>query len=263
MLRLIKADFYRLFHSKVFHYILLVTIGLAGGIIISESFSAVAIVNTKELQDILDSFNQMDWNLMIAFKSTLLLSSLLTYLSIGLFTIISGYEFSQKTYRNTLASGVSRVTFVLSKYFVHLLSVLFLTALYLGSALVFAFIRYGTENVNMGTLIGEIFFSILSLTITIVAILSLANVLLISSSSSVLAAIFIVVYPLGIQIVNQISRLGSRWSSFKLFDLLGMVQRMAFEKISGKTLIPSIAMNVILMICTIIASAWMIKKKEL
>jgi ABC-2 type transport system permease protein len=259
MLRLMKADFYRLFHSKGFYLIFLVTIGLAGIIIISESFSTIAVVSTRSLETALETSNHLKWNAVVALKSALLLSSLLIYLSVGLFLIITGQEFSQKTYRNTLAAGVDRITFVISKYFTQLLSILLVIILYLSSILTFAFFKYGMTEGDVKVLIRESVFATLSLMFAISVILSLANILLISFSSSVLAASFILFYPLVIQVIG----LESKWSVIKYFDLLGMVQRMTFEELSGTALIPYILMNAILLICSIIISAWVMKKKEL
>lgn len=256
MLRLIKADFYRLFHSKGFYMILLAIIGLAGSIIVSELFTAMSA--NEETYAAMDAYQNMGWDPAIALKGALSSSSMLNYLFIGFFIIISGYEFSQKMYKNTLTSGVSRITFVVSKYFTLLLTVMLGTALYLGSTFIFSFFKYGMSNVNLGELMKDTAFATISLAFCISVIFSLANVLLIAFTSSVLATVFIAVFPLAIQMIT----LATKWSGMKYFDFFSIGQDMALNELSGEALIPYILISLAMIIGSIIISAGVIKKKE-
>lgn len=262
MIRLMKADFYRLFHSKGFYLILLTTIGVAG-VIVASNFISIAVGITNEetsgaIDTVLTTYKTMKWNPELALKGSLSVSPILNYLFIGFFITISGYEFSQKTYKNTLTSGVSRITFILSKYFTQLLSVLLGTALYLGSTVIFSLIKFGITDVNIVELLKNAGFATLSLAFCISVILSLANILLISFTSSVLPTAFIVIYPFLIQIIGLVTN----WSGIQYFDLLSTVQRMATNELYGNALIPYILVCLALVVGSIVVSAGVMKKKE-
>ncbi|MGY3779482.1 hypothetical protein, partial [Isobaculum melis] len=167
-------------------------------------------------------------------------------------------EFSQKTYKNTLTAGVSRITFVLSKYFSQLLTVILGTMLYLGSTFVFSFFKYGMDNIQVGALAQDIVFATLSVSFCISVILSLATILLISFNSSILATIFIAIYPMLIQIIALITK----WSGLKYFDFFSLAQNMALNDLAGEALIPYILISLGLIACSIVINAQVIKRKE-
>lgn len=256
MLRLIKADLYRLFHSKSFYVLVLAIVGMAGIVLSVHFFPAIGPDETT--YNLVIEIKDKVWNAKIAFQGALATYPFLIYLFIGFFIMSSGYEFSQKCYKNTLTSGVSRTTFCLAKNSVQLLMVTLGTAIYFGSIFILSYFNYDMTNINIGALINDMFVVGFCLALGVSFILSIANIILIITTSNVIATVFIALCPLLIPMIS----VNTGWGWMKYFDFVSLAQSMAFYELSGKALVPYIVANSVLIICSTIISITVIKRKE-
>ncbi|MEI5989229.1 hypothetical protein A5881_000717 [Enterococcus termitis] len=257
MLRLIQADFYRLFHSKSFYVILLAIFGMASIVLSFHFFPAIG-PNEATYKLVLKMKNEA-WNTKVAFQGALATYPFLIYLFISFFIMSSGYEFSQKCYKNTLTSGVSRATFCIAKNTVQWLMVTLGTAIYFGLIFIFSYFKYGMTDSDSGSLVNDMLYAGFCLALGISFILSLANIILIITTSNVAATVFIAVSPLLIPMI----RLNTGWNWVVYFDFVTLAQSMAFYELSGKALFPYIVVYIVLIICSTTISISVIKRKEL
>ena len=132
MMNQIRADFYRQRHTLGMYLIVLVTIAYAVWSVTSKNVGGVTLHGDNDL------FGQIaakTWTVQFGVQVANITDTLLLYFFIGVFVIVFGYEFSQKVYKNTLISGISRLQFVLAKYLVMLLDLLILFTVNFGIAL--------------------------------------------------------------------------------------------------------------------------------
>ncbi|MGC6767106.1 ABC transporter permease [Enterococcus sp. LJL128] len=254
MIRLIKADFYRLFRAKGFYITFLLIIVYAALIVISQTVGSVG-VNTTDLVD----SKSIVWNLTLAVQYTAFSSPFLVYFLIGLFVILLGYEFSQHTYKNSLTSGVSRLCFMLSKYVIQLTCFIVASIFYFCGSAVIAFFKYGAEGIDMGGFFWDTFKLAIGVSLVISVIFSLASLILVLSGSTVIASVFIVIYPVAIQIFAMLID----FDGLKYFDFFGLVQQIGVGAISGKELVPYIIVSLLLILLSIFGSSLTIRQKEL
>ncbi|MGL4697389.1 ABC transporter permease [Enterococcus larvae] len=254
MIRLMKADIYRLLRTKGFYITMILMVAYAVLIVSSQSVGSVGV----NMSDTLDA-STIQWNLKMAVQYTSFSSAFLVYFLIGLFVILFGYEFSQRTYKNSLTAGVSRRTFVLSKYLIQLLFFLLATLLYFGGAVVTAYFKYGLGDTDLAPFLWNTLVLSIGVSLVISVIFSLASFVLVSSNSLVLASIFVVVYPMAIQIIAMMINA----DGLKYFDFFGLVQQIGLGTLSGKELLPYTIISLITIALSLAGSALVIRQKEL
>lgn len=254
MIRLIKADIYRLLRTKGFYITMILMMAYAALIVLSQSVGSVG-VNMEDKVDI----GAVQWNLKIAVQYVSFSSAFLVYFLIGLFVILFGYEFSQRTYKNSLTAGVSRMTFVLSKYLIQLLFFFVATVLYYGGAVVIASIKYGFGDTALAPFLWDTLIMAIGVSLIISVIFSLASLILVSSNSLVLASVFVVVYPMAIQIFALITK----FEGLKYLDFFGLVQQIGVGALSVNELFPYAAVSLALIVLSLAGSALIIRQKEL
>ena len=254
MIRLMKADIYRLLRTKGFYITMILVVAYAAMMVLSQSVGSVGV----NIPDLVDA-STVQWNLKNAVQLTALSSSFLVYFLIGLFVIIFGYEFSQRTYKNSLTSGQSRLSFVVSKYLIQLLFFVLASILYFGGASVVAAVKYGVGDTAMGTFIWETLILSVSVSLVISIIFSLASLILVSTNSTVLAAVFVVIYPIAIQIIAMVTK----FEDLKYVDFFGLAQQLGIGALSAKELLPYIGINVVIILFALLGSTFVIRKKEL
>ncbi|MGM0122840.1 hypothetical protein IGI37_000206 [Enterococcus sp. AZ194] len=251
MFRLIKADFYRLLHTKGFiatgvaviaFAILIITSGSPGGIMVDLSLKMPVMMDLKS-----------------AINSTIFSSSVLIYLLIGVFVIVIGYEFSQKTYKNSLTSGVSRFQFILAKYISEVLYLSFFMILYFGAAIVTAYVKFGSTQSDFMAFLGETFLLAIAFGLVISVVFSLATLLLVGMGSLVGATVFIVVYPIIIQIISQLTQ----FDGLEYFDFFNFIQILGVGQLGFDDLLPYILTSAVVTILSLMGSTLLIRTKEL
>lgn len=254
MIRLIKADTYRLLRTKGFYITMVLMVAYAAMIVTSQSVGSVGV----NMEDKIDALSTQ-WNLKLAVQYTSFSSAFLVYFLIGLFVILFGYEFSQRTYKNSLTAGVTRLTFVLSKYLIQLLFFFIATILYFGGATLFAIFKYGIGDTDLLPFLGNTLVLSLGISLIISVIFSLASLILVSTNSLVLSSVFVVIYPLAIQIVAMMID----FDGLKYFDFFGLVQQIGMGALSVKELLPYAAVSLTVIVLSLVGSALVIRQKEL
>lgn len=138
MINQIRADFYRQLHTVGMYIMLAVTIVYALLAVLAKSVGGVTVsVGSSVFTQIADR----PWTVLFGLKAANMTATLLLYFFIGVFVIVFGYEFTQKVYKNTLISGISRLQFILAKYLVMLLDLLILVTVNFGMVLIGGLIK--------------------------------------------------------------------------------------------------------------------------
>ncbi len=114
MIKLMKADLYRLLRSKGMYIsiglmILYLTIS-----ILSQAQGSIGI-NTAETMNAISGDQQVTWTGMVTIRKMLGNILILEYFLLIYVVIISGSDFSMSTYKNVLSVGMSRQKYYISK----------------------------------------------------------------------------------------------------------------------------------------------------
>lgn len=254
MLRLMRADFYRLCHSKGF-YIVLAVSAISAGIIVCTNFFPV-IGSNETTYNMMLAIKSSKWDSRIVFQAALASYAFFNYVFIGLFIMISGYEFSQNIYKNTLTSGISRTMVILAKNVMHVFTTALATLVYFTVLILLTYVKYGIAD--SGSSFKNVFFASVCLVLCINVFLSLANILLLITSSTVVSTIFIAAFPLVIQMISS----SGNWSWLEYINLFEITQNMAFYELSGQELFPYILVNISIIFSSIMTSSYVSNKKE-
>lgn len=257
MINQLRTDFYRLSHTWGIYITLAVTIvysliinlqQVVGGIMVtSMSSNAMSRLSTKE------------WSIKDGVNASTLSSSILMYFFISIFVITIGYEFSQKTYKNTLVSGITRSQFILSKYLVMLLNIFVMILVYFFTSIVSGLITNRSVGASWGKLLP------MSLNVSIViaffisVIFGLAILILILTSSIVISSIFIVVFPIFISVLS----IFTSWDWLKYVDFFSAAIKISVKAIPNDQLWEYVVTSLIVWLVTIAASIFLIRNKEL
>lgn len=110
MINQLRTDFYRLRHTWGIYITLIVTIAYSVIITLNNIVGGIWVVPIPT--KILNRLSNKIWTIKDGLSAVSMSSTLLMYVFIGIFVITIGYEFSQKTYKNTLTSGITRFSFV-------------------------------------------------------------------------------------------------------------------------------------------------------
>lgn len=257
MIRLMKADMYRLLHTKGFYVTLIGTILFSIVNVLSQSVGSVGVSNETG-KDILQA-SEIQWNLKLAVQFSTFSSAFLVYFLIGIFVILLGYEFSQKTYKNSLTSGVSRLTFIVSKYLIQVFAFTLISISFYTSAAITAYVKYGIGTTKMVSFIWETLILAIATSLLISVVFSLSSVILTATQSTVISAVFVVIYPLCIQLLTLLTKA----DFLKYFDFFGTVQLIGLGEINGSDLIPYIVISFLTIVLSLIGSTLIIRNKEL
>ena len=256
MLNQIRADGYRQLHTLGIYIVLLVTVIVSALITSGQSVGGI-MINADDIR--MNELSKSDWSILTGLKSATLSSTVLLYLYIAIFIIVIGHEFSQKTYKNTLVSGISRLQFILSKYVMILLDVFVMTFCYYLTALITGKVM----NRLWGGEIGEISRNLGEMTLVIgffiSVIFSVGVILLVLSNSIVVSAVFIVLWPILIALVAMMTT----WKWLKYFDFMGVAQRIALGSLKIDQVGPYIVTSLVVLIVAIVGSALIVRRKEL
>jgi ABC-2 type transport system permease protein len=253
MTRLMKADFYRLSHT-VGIYITLAVVAILGVMNVVFETSISSGINVEG-----DLGKKVIWDLAHLMRNTVLSSSILNYCFISIFVILIGFEFSSKTYKNSLISGTSRITFVLAKYATELLVLISATILFFMAALLAGIVKYGLGQTDLLAVFSEMLVISVVLGLMISVLFSLATMVLTLTESSVMAAVFIVMYPLIIQIIALVTK----GEEVKYLDVSGFAQMVGLNQIKLSESVPYLLVSLGLILMSLVGSAFIIRHKEL
>lgn len=196
MLNTIRADFYRLFHSKGFYFTLIALLLIVINTVLSQHSQGLMFFTVNgESVAISNDIGEMKWtgaNTLIQMTSSI---SNLMYLCLPLFVITIGYDLTRKTYKNLLTAGVSRMNFFLSKYAVFMIMCAMQFVIYYGASFLVGSVRHGAGSftgdmlVHFAKAVGIQFLCLQGIFVFAVIILNLM-------SSNVAAVIAVIVFPL-------------------------------------------------------------------
>ncbi|AUI71298.1 ABC transporter permease [Companilactobacillus alimentarius] len=255
MLNQLRADFYRLSHTMGIYLTLLVTIiysaiitgkELIGGIIVSD-------YSMKELNSI------KVWSLKDGINASTLSSSLLVYIFIGIFVMTIGYEFSQKTYKNTLVSGITRTQFIVSKYLIMLINIFAFSLIYFFTSIVTGMTLSRSVGTSWSSLLTMIFKTSLVIAFFISVIFELAILVLLLTSSIVTGSVFIVAFPILVATLHNIAD----WSWLKYFDFFSVALKISLKLIPNNQLWNYISISLVVVLITMVLSVVVIRNKEM
>lgn len=120
MSNIIRADFYRIIHSKMFYMTqVALFITLLGSILSHTTLQAG--MPSEEFMSLIQTIEKDNWNGSEALLASSLMAGLLTYFYIPLFNLSVGFELTRGTIKNMITIGVSRWQFFISKYVVFVL----------------------------------------------------------------------------------------------------------------------------------------------
>ncbi|MEN2326271.1 ABC transporter permease [Lacticaseibacillus paracasei] len=256
MINQIRADFYLQIHTTGMYIMLVLTIIYAATTTLGQSVGGVTVRGDR------GQFAQVggkSWSVLTGIKVANMGETMLLYVFIGVFVIVFGYEFSQKVYKNTLISGISRLAFVLAKYLVMLLDLLLLFAVNFLTVLMAGLVAGRPLGGSLGTLFGTFSLSFVAATFFVSVIFSIGVVLLVLTGSIMIPAIVVVVFPL---IVSVLHVLGE-WDWIKYIDFFGVAQNISVGGMKVSALPPYIAVSLGLLVVMIGSSALMLRNKEL
>ncbi|MFD1430072.1 ABC transporter permease [Lacticaseibacillus mingshuiensis] len=256
MINQMRADLYRQFHTLGYYLVVLATIALSALIV---GFKSVGGVMIQTDTTNLDKLASKSWTAIESLQAATLSSSLLVYLYIGLFVILIGYEFSQKTYKNTLLSGISRLQFIFAKYVTLVVDMLVLIFIYYLTALAVNGLAGRSLGENLGTLLGNTATESLTIAFFISAVFSLAIVLLVATGSNVIASVFIALWPILIGVIEALTQ----WNWLKYFDVTGAAENIALGTLKVDALWPYLGTCIGLVLLSLVGSAAVIRHREL
>ncbi len=256
MINQIRADFYRQAHT--FGIVLLAAITAVYAALVC-GFEAPGGIMVNGPMSMLDKLAAKDWTLYDGLHGGALSSSVLVYFFIALFVIVIGSEFSQRIYKNTLVSGISRLGFVLGKYVVMLIDILVGMIWYYVIVLLTGVIAGRTMGTSIGRLASFTATTLLVTTFFVSVVFSLALVLLIVTKSLVLSAVFIVVWPLGISLLS----IAIKWHWLTYFDFFNVASGISFNMLSTADTWRCVWVSVAVLIGSILVASTIIKRQEL
>ncbi|GGP11402.1 hypothetical protein [Oceanobacillus neutriphilus] len=212
MVNAVRADLYRLFHTKGFYITQLLLILFVVISVLAEATGNVG-VNLEETTDIQSHLQVNDWDSYQTFIAFSSMASFLIYFCLPLLVMIAGYDFVHKSYKNQLTSGVSRFQYFGSKYLIFIVVTALQFLFYYTSAFLTAAVKNGIGTapkdfwINALQTIGIQF-------IAFQAIFIIGLCILVITFSNVSSIISIIVIPLIINILSAVLNIG--W--LKYFD---------------------------------------------
>lgn len=257
MINQFRADFYRQTHT-IGLYILSLLVVLYSFLTVKNEMVGGVMMNGTT-QDSFDSIFQGSWTHVMAVRALSIGSSVLLYVFIGIFVIIFGYEFIQKTYKNSLTSGISRTGFIVGKYLIMLIDIIFLELLYFFSGILVSYLVGNQSGATSENLINLTISTSIVMAFFISIIFSLAVCCLLITNSIIISSLFIVIFSILVSIVHSILN----WDWLKYLDFFGATNQFTIKQLSANDLIPYISFGLILLILCCIVSNIVLKNKEL
>lgn len=213
MINAMRADLYRLFHTKGFYITQLILIVFVAISVLSEATGSVGVVDSDEMVGMQNNLQVQTWDSYQTFIAFSSMASFLNYFCLPLLVMIVGYDFVHKTYKNQLTSGVSRLHYFGSKYLIFAV----VTALQLIFYYTSAFLTAAVTN-GIGTAPNDFWLNALQTIgiqfIAFQAIFFIGLCILVITFSNVSGIISVIVIPLMINVLNALLNIG--W--LKYFD---------------------------------------------
>ncbi len=187
MIQTIRADFYRLFHSKGFwitEFVLLANILLGAVYKVTSRFGTSISTDSQDVaQQVPEKMTGI--NALAHFSGH---SDSIIFFTLIIVCLLLGVDLSRKLYKNSLAHGISRTEFFLSKTLVSFVVTIFQFILLLGLSFIIASSINGIGTAPAG-FFGQFFITILVQLIVTIAWIGIVSFVLYLSHS--IAAVFV------------------------------------------------------------------------
>jgi len=254
MIRLMKADLYRLSRTKSVYIALLI---LAVMFLYSTLTGKVgAIVEVNENGN--STLPPVNLDFISSLHNFNLTAGFLIFGYIIYFTQVFSIEFGNRTFKNILMAGTSRTKYIFSKLLTLLILVFSTTIFYyLMNAVVAYFYYEKTSSIPTGFWSSTAVF-IVGLTLGIMVYFIIASLLQILFNSTVAATLFIGLGPVVVHFLQMIQE----WEWLKYVNYLSLTQALALGLIKGKELLPYTYVNGTIVVIVILLNIWLFKKKE-
>ncbi|GEP19042.1 ABC transporter permease [Pediococcus argentinicus] len=253
-MRLFTADIYRLVRTRGIYIAWAAIMIIAGAITNSQSVGGV-MVGTESAPKYTDA----QWSLVEIATRVSLSTSVVMYILIAVFVMTVGYEFSQKTYKNTLTSGISRLQFIVNKFIALLVIVFIMIFSYFGVAIITGLFKHSVIGGTVHHFWNVLITCVFSQTLAICVIFSLAVVVLVISKSLIISSIFIVAWPMIMTIVAVFSR----WDWVKYFDFFTISNRLALGELTIDKIAPYLVVSVLTILATWLLTIFAMNHQEL
>lgn len=198
MLKTIKAEIYRLLHSKSFYITLLILTALVVLTTVTKSVGTVG-VQVDDMENIAEE--TVKWSAYTIPFIQIQSLSILQYFFLPMLITVLGTDFSYATYKNTLCKGVGRGKYYFSKLTVLLAVCFFFTMVYILLPTIMGIFIYGTGGEMTWNYIGELFKLAVPQLIIMFLMLTLAGILLTVSKKTVACTMGYLLIPLVLQLV--------------------------------------------------------------
>jgi len=254
MFNQIKADSYRQLHTWGSYVILALTVLLSVLITAYESTGGI-MIKAETMQ----KFASSQWTVMTGLRSATLSATMLLYIDIALFVMVIGQEFSKKTYKNTLISGISRLSFILGKFVTMLLDILLLTLTFYGVVILTSRLAGRDGGASLMTLARTLGLMTVTMGFFISVIFSIGVIVLVLMNSVVAATIFMALWPILIVLLSNFTS----WRWLKYLNFTGVAQQITLGTLKIGALWPYIGVSFGVLVLTIVGSTVLIQHKEL
>lgn len=257
-MRVIQADMYRLFRSKVFWITEILLMAFIFLTILFEQIGNVGVDVTisDEATAIQEAIQQIEWTSDVTMMMMSQVASTLIIMSLPMLVMIVGHDLTRKTYKNILTTGVSRLNYFLSKFLVFMLLLLIQCVIFYGVA----FITSGVKN-GFGEIDGEFWKTFLKMIgyqyVNMLAIFAVATFTLYLFMSNVWAVIVAFVFPTLISITYLILK----WDAFKYVNFQTNIDQASMLVTQNNFMLQSLSATV-LIICSVLLFAYLMFKRK-
>ena len=202
MSNVIRADFYRIMHSKMFYMTQLTLFLILLGSILSHT-TILAGMQSDELINLVHQLEKHKWTGANVLLASSLMAGLLIYCYIPLFVLSVGFELTQGTIKNIITIGTSRWKFFISKYTTFVLISAFQLIIYYIFSFFIACFHTGIGDLN-DLLFSKFIESIGIQFISLHAIFVLTLLVLYAFQSNIAALIVTIILPTLLSTVSVI-----------------------------------------------------------
>ena len=230
MFNMLRADTYRLLHSRGFYITQFVMIGLVVVSVATDSLSMM--IGSAGLSSFQNQASHVTWTAVNSVKLMSSMASLLLYILLPLFIMSIGFDFSRKIYKNPLSSGMTRLNYFISKYFVFVLITVGQLLFYYGVIFLSTGIKSGFGKLTV--LLVKKWVQVFSLQLLeLNAIFAISVLVIYLSFSTIAAVITTVVTPVLIPVLLQLFT-KAHW--LRNFDFQSRVDSAYFTQYRGTDL---------------------------
>ncbi|MBO1305291.1 ABC transporter permease [Enterococcus sp. 669A] len=250
MVNTIRADFYRLFHSKGFYVTQIILIAVVVLSVLTEGLVTVGSFS-ETLHSLQEQANQAQWsgaNTVVAMST---MASFLIYFSLPIFIMTIGFDLSRKTLKNLVTSGVSRGKFFFSKYVVFLFMVLMQFVFYYGTLFITASLKSGVGTFGPDYF-ENLFRALIMQFISVQGIFAFGLLVLFLTFSNISAVLTVVLLPIFISLMSAIY---SKVEVFRYLSFQGNIDAAWINVPDNYWLKVAVTCLVVIILCSTVSLA--------